>query len=103
MSGPIVQAGARPKFWLNTDIAHERPTTAALAWSDEKNGRRCELIRRRLRGSISADEQTELEQLQAEMVQHRNLVAPLPLVQTEALYRQMMQELASSTELACGS
>lgn len=66
MSGPIVQAGARPKFWLNTDIAHERPTTAALAWSDEKNGRRCELIRRRLRGSISADEQTELEQLQAE-------------------------------------
>lgn len=45
---------------------------------EAKNNRRCDLIDKEIAGTLSSDEQVELEQLQTEMLAYRHKVAPLP-------------------------
>jgi hypothetical protein len=64
---------------------HETEPGEPVEWSEEKNARRCALIRRKHSGSLSADEGQELESLQDQMYRYRAQVAPLPQKLLEVL------------------
>lgn len=66
-------------------------------WSDERNARRCLLIDKEVRGAITANEATELEDLQDQLRRYRRQVAPLPLAET----RQMLEELERTAAHSC--
>ena len=44
----------------------------AEEWTDAKNERRCDLVDKKIDGSLSPEEAVELEALQAEMLRHRD-------------------------------
>lgn len=48
-------------------------------WTESKNKRRCYLIDKDVDGRLSCDEGRELAELQAEMLEWRREVAPLPI------------------------
>jgi hypothetical protein len=56
-----------------------------LQWNEAKNARRCDLIKRKYTGGISAEDDAELNILQDEMYRYRAQVAPLPLEMLELL------------------
>jgi hypothetical protein len=58
-------------------------------WTNEQNGRRCLLIDKEVRGTITAPETIELEDLQDRFRRYRREVAPLPLAET----RRMLEDL----------
>ena len=64
---------------------------ASTQWSEEKNDRRCQLIDKEIEGTLSAFEQMELGQLQAEMLKHRRSVAPLPLDDLRELHQELLR------------
>ena len=52
-------------------------------WTAEKNRRRFELIDKEVDETISGAEKKELADLQAQMLAHREKVAPLPIKELE--------------------
>jgi hypothetical protein len=64
---------------------HDAESNEPVEWSEEKNARRCALIRRKHSGGLSASEEDELEELQDEMYRYRAQVAPLPLKMLEVI------------------
>lgn len=56
----------------------------------QTNHRRAELIEKEIAGTISADEQRELEHLQSLATSRRSLIAPLPLAELERLHRDVV-------------
>ena len=67
-------------------------------WTETTNDRRCELIDRKIDGSLSPDEARELEDLQDRMLRYRHRAAPLPLAHArdllESLERKAAQQAA---------
>lgn len=61
-------------------------------WTEEKNSRRCELVDKKIYGAISDDERAELEKLQAELLAHRQKIAPLPLAELRAWHQELLRE-----------
>lgn len=57
----------------------------AVQWNEQKNIRRCDLIKRKHAGGLAAEELTELNELQDEMYRYRAQVAPLPLKMLELM------------------
>jgi DNA-binding transcriptional regulator YiaG len=74
------------------DAAGDSGKARGNGWNETKNARRCELIDKEIVGSLSVAEQAELNQLQAEMLDHRRRVAPLPLDDLRELHRQLMEK-----------
>jgi len=64
-------------------------STGEHAWTDEQNARRCLLIDKEVRGTITPIEALELEDLQDQLRRYRRQVTPLPLAET----RRMLEEL----------
>jgi hypothetical protein len=64
-------------------------------WTDAKNDRRFDLIERKVAGTITADEEREFQDLQQQMRDYRDRVAPLPLEETRQLHQKLV-ELARS-------
>ncbi len=54
-----------------------------------KNNRRCELIDKEIDGSLTAEEASELEELQQQMLRERHRVAPLPLTHAGRLLAEL--------------
>jgi hypothetical protein len=69
------------------DVIRRSPprTSAAVLWTENKNERRCALIRKKFSVGISTDEAQELTQLQDELSAYRAQVAPLPYDAAEGL------------------
>ena len=67
-------------------------------WTDEKNQRRCELVDKEIAGTLAADEQIQLEQLQAEMLAYRRKVAPLPLDDLRELHQELLRDAGDQSE-----
>lgn len=63
-------------------------------WTREKDARRCELIDREIDGTLTVEEQSELNQLQNEMLARRRAVAPLPIEAARELHAELMEGLA---------
>jgi hypothetical protein len=57
--------------------------------TDEQNARRCLLIDKEVRGTITVSEAIELEDLQDQLRRYRRQATPLPLAET----RRMLEEL----------
>jgi hypothetical protein len=60
-------------------------SSPAREWTDEQNARRCLLIDRDVRGTITPDEAIELEELQHQLRRYRRQAAPLPLTETRRM------------------
>jgi hypothetical protein len=67
-------------------------TTASVDWNPAKNDRRCQLIDRKIDGTLTLIEAAELAKLQVEMGRWLDQVAPLPLESARALHRELLQE-----------
>jgi len=65
-------------------------------WTDEKNSRRLHLIHKECYGGLTAEEASELAQLQTEMLRHRNRVAPLPLADARKLLGELLLKAAAA-------
>ncbi len=64
---------------------HDEQVAEPVQWNDEKNARRCDLIRRKHTSGLAANEASELSTLQDEMYRYRAQVAPLPLKMLEVI------------------
>jgi hypothetical protein len=66
------------------------PSLDALGWTDDKNARRAHLIDREIDGVLTAEEATELADLQRQMLAYRQRVAPLPLDAVRGLHQELL-------------
>lgn len=66
-------------------------------WTDEKNERRCNLIDKEVYHSLTKKEIIELEGLQAEMVEYRDMVAPLPIEELRELHDSLVKDKADNS------
>src|SRR4051812_47277865 len=66
-------------------------------WTPAKDARRCELIDQEVDGALTPAEQTELEDLQEQMLRHRHRVAPLPLAYARQLLEELEQKAAAAS------
>jgi type I restriction-modification system DNA methylase subunit len=85
------QAQVQPAAELNGEPPAEEE------WTDAKNDRRAELIERKIAKTITPDEESEFEQLQAQLRHYRDRVAPLPLEEARRLHQELV-ELAKKRE-----
>ena len=63
-------------------------------WSDAKNARRIELIRKKHAGGLSPAEHVELGGLQDEMLRVRQNIAPLPLEDARRMHQELLTRAA---------
>jgi hypothetical protein len=61
-------------------------------WTEEKNERRCALIDKEIAGTLTAEEASELNQLQRAMLRYRRRVAPLPLEDARRLHQELLKK-----------
>jgi hypothetical protein len=64
-------------------------------WTDAKNARRIELIKKKHAGGLSPAEHVELGGLQDEMLRFRQKVAPLPLEDAGRLHQELLARVAA--------
>jgi hypothetical protein len=72
------------------------PESEDETWTETKNQRRCDLIDRKYAATLTPVEASELARLQAQMVRHRQRVAPLPLEDAQRLYRELLASVIAS-------
>lgn len=63
-----------------------------IAWDDNQNQRRCDLIDKQIDGTISDEEQFELLSLHARLRQHLDKIAPVPLEGARKLHAQLLEK-----------
>lgn len=61
-------------------------------WTDRKNARRCELIDKRIQGTITDAELLELERLQQQMREYVDKLAPLDLDNARRLHKELLEK-----------
>jgi hypothetical protein len=66
-----------------------------LEWTDAKNARRIDLIKKKHAGGLSPAEHVELGGLQDEMLRFRQKVAPLPLEDARRLHQELLVRSAA--------
>jgi hypothetical protein len=71
--------------------AQHRNGSMEEEWTDAKNDRRCDLIDRKIEGTLTPEEAVELHELQQEMFRYRHRVAPLPLEHARALLQELLE------------
>ncbi len=64
-------------------------------WTDAKNARRIELIKKKHADGLSPAEHVELGGLQDEMLRFRQKVAPLPLEDARRLHQELLARAAA--------
>jgi hypothetical protein len=67
-----------------------------VAWTEEHNARRIELIQRNCAGGLTAAEIVELANLQEELLRYRQQVAPLPLDDARQMHQELLARVAST-------
>lgn len=88
--------------WLNRTGADQAATDhhghrggdsdSADLWTEDQSRRRAELVDRQIAGTLTVDEEAELQLLQQQMRAYRDKVAPLPLEDTRQLHAQLMEK-----------
>jgi hypothetical protein len=86
-AGAVLEVNGQPVAWI---VPAEGAPPSDEPWTDAKNNRRCDLIDRKYAGGLSPDEAAELARLQAEMLRHRQRVAPLPLDAVRRLHQELL-------------
>jgi hypothetical protein len=67
----------------------------AEEWTDAKNARRAELIKRKHAAGLTSTELVELAGLQEAMLRYRQEVAPLPLDDARKLHQELLTRVAA--------
>ncbi len=70
-------------------------------WTDAKNARRIELIKKKHAGGLAPAEHVELANLQEEMLRFRQKVAPLPLEDARRLHQELLTRLVVMRDVFC--
>jgi hypothetical protein len=76
------------------DVARNWMAPQVLAggdWSEEKNARRCELIRKKFAAGLTPEEAAELDQLQEQVGQFREQFGPLAAETVRALEAELQR------------
>jgi hypothetical protein len=60
-----------------------------MVWTEKKNKKRCFLIEKEIKESITEEEKLELDKLQEEMLAYRRKVSPLPLEDLRAFKKEL--------------
>jgi hypothetical protein len=94
-NGTRLRVNGKPLFRVIPVSASDNSTE--YEWSDEQNARRCLLIDQEVRGTITAEEALELEDLQARFRRYRRQVAPLPLAETRRLLEELERKAAQAS------
>jgi hypothetical protein len=95
-SGSVVELNGQP-------VACVIPPPKAMnggeepKWTDAKNARRIDLIKKKHTGGLSPAEHVELGGLQDEMLRFRQKVAPLPLEEARRLHQELLARAATQT------
>ena len=63
-------------------------------WTDAKNARRVDLIKKKHADGLSPAEHVELAGLQDEMLRYRQKVAPLPIEDARRLHQELLARVA---------
>jgi hypothetical protein len=75
-----------------------RGKSTSVAWTQQKNTRRCELIDREIDGVLTPEEVVELRQLQDEMLRYQNKVSPWPIQAARKLHQELLKKAAKAGE-----
>lgn len=67
------------------------PSSDPGDWTEQNNGRRCQLIDRQIQGTITAEEDAELDKLQQSFRRYLDSVAPLPLDGARRLHAELLR------------
>jgi hypothetical protein len=99
---PREESLAAPSFHTPEGVDSElhcapRQVEIRDTWSEEKNRRRCELVDKEIDGTITSDEQSELDELQAQMLGYRRKVAPLPLEDVRRLHQELLRRAGAQS------
>lgn len=93
-SGSVVELNGQP-------VACVVPPPKAMKgggeseWTDGKNARRIELIKKKYADGLAPAEHVELADLQDEMLRFRQKVAPLPLEDARRLHQELLARAAA--------
>jgi hypothetical protein len=93
--GAVLELDGRPVARVLPPAERNGESPSPDEWTDERNDRRCELIDKELDGTLAPDEQTELEDLQEQMLRYRHRVAPLPLAHARKLLDELENKAAA--------
>jgi hypothetical protein len=97
--GAVIERGGKP---VGRYVPIMPPPPDDGEWTSAKNRRRGELIDRELDGTISPEEQHELDNLTEQMRRFVDRVAPLPLEPLQKLHRQLLEKALAAQERAGG-
>jgi predicted DNA-binding antitoxin AbrB/MazE fold protein len=76
----------------DVSVAFPSKDPAANSWTVEDNERRCDLIDKHIEGAISESEKRELDQLQSQMREHLDRIAPMPMEGALRLHQQLLNK-----------
>ncbi|HEY2413055.1 MAG TPA: hypothetical protein VGI40_12470 [Pirellulaceae bacterium] len=76
----------------------EQTQPSAEEWTEAKNARRFDLIHKKFDDGLAAEDASELALLQAEMLQYRDRVAPLPLEDARKLLGELLLKAAAAQQ-----
>lgn len=88
-SGAVLELNGQPVACV---VPLPKPTNGGgeSEWTDAKNARRIELIKRKHAGGLTPGEQAELGGLQDAMLRVRQQIAPLPLEDARRLHQELL-------------
>ena len=90
--GSVLELAGRPVArMLPVSAGSNGAAVSDNEWTDAKNNRRCELVDRKIHGTLTADEVVELDDLQQQMLHYRDRVAPLPLDYARKLHQELLK------------
>lgn len=95
--GILLELDGRPVAFLVGPARIARARHDPESWTDEKNDRRCDLIDKEIDGSLTAVERLELTELEEELLDYRDHLAPIPIAQSRELHQQLLQLARKAT------
>lgn len=96
---PAVLAAMRTSHLVANLLEQLDLSGDAVAWTTEMNHRRCELIDKRIAGTITDPESVELHRLQAAASAYRDQTAPLPVDGAKRLHAELLARKAERERL----
>lgn len=93
--GSVLELNGRAVACIVPPTPSMNGSAGAEEWTDAKNARRADLIKRKYAGGLSSAELVELAELQEAMLRYRQKVAPLPLDDARKLHQELLSKAAA--------
>ena len=93
--GSVLELDGRPVACVVPPLKATNGSTDEEDWTDAKNARRAELIKRKHTSGLAPAELVELAGLQEAMLRYRQKVAPLPLDDARRLHQDLLARAAT--------